>query len=76
MAKDKNRERQIGERLEVGDVVSISAWSGEMKITIAETDDTTASKGGFIFPREYGTEFKAINPKIDGAKYTVWERLP
>jgi len=74
MAKDKKRERNFGERLEVGDVVSISAWSGEMKITIAEVDDSSASKGGFIFPRDYAYGFKAINPNIDGAKYTVWEK--
>lgn len=76
MAKDKKRQRAYGEELQVGDVVVINAWQGEMKITIDQVDDTTASKGGFMFPRVYDRGFKAINPKIDSSKYSVWEPLP
>lgn len=76
MAKDKKRQRAYGEELQVGDVVAINAWQGEMKITIDQVDDTTASKGGFMFPRVYDRGFKAINPKIDSSEYSVWEPLP
>lgn len=76
MAKDKKRQRAYGEELQVGDVVVINAWQGEMKITIDQVDDTTASKGGFMFPRVYDRGFKAINPKIDSLEYSVWEPLP
>lgn len=76
MAKDKKRQRAYGEELQVGDVVAINAWHGEMKVTIDQVDDTTASKGGFMFPRVYDRGFKAINPKIDSAEYSVWEPLP
>jgi hypothetical protein len=76
MAKDKKRQRAYGEELQVGDVVVINAWQGEMKITIDQVDDATASKGGFMFPRVYDRGFKAINPKIDSSEYSVWEPLP
>lgn len=76
MAKDKKRQRAYGEELQVGDVVVINAWQGEMKITIDQVDATTASKGGFMFPRAYDRGFKAINPKIDSSEYSVWEPLP
>jgi len=75
MAKDKKRQRACGEELQVGDVVVISAWQGEMRITIDQVDATTASKGGFMFPRVYDRGFKAINPKIDSSEYSVWEPL-
>lgn len=76
MAKDKKRQRAYGEELQVGDVVVINAWQGEMKITIDQVDATTSSKGGFMFPRVYDRGFKAINPKIDSSGYSVWEPLP